>query len=154
MGYLKVNSSGFEPFKMYTHLYIYWFSSSSHFLNTHTVTNTYTHLYTRIYIHTHTKFTHTHTFTHTIIIIIIIPIALKGAVRDFYNLPTAPRTVSSMHALVQSCANHVQHIKCLSCATCRVPCGTKGQLSYQVWQSWNHIYLIFILLAESIENRR
>ena len=53
--------------------------------------------------------------------------------RFFYNLLTAPRTVSITHALVaraQSCANHVQHIERLSRVTCRVPRGTKGQLSY------------------------
>ena len=59
-------------------------------------------------------------------------IALKGAVQDFfYNLLTAPRTVSNTYALVgrtQSGTNHVQHIERLSRATCRVPRGTKGQL--------------------------
>ena len=41
--------------------------------------------------------------------------------RFFYNLLTAPRIVSNMHAQVaqaQSCANHVQHIERLSRATC------------------------------------
>ena len=65
--------------------------------------------------------------------IIIIIIAFKGAIRDFfYNLLTAPRTVSNMYTQVsraQSCANHVQHIERLSRATCSVPLGTKGQLS-------------------------
>ena len=56
------------------------------------------------------------------IIIIIIIIAFKGAVRDFYNLLAAPRTVSNTYAQVaktQSCENHVQHIeRCnMSCAT-------------------------------------
>ena len=54
-----------------------------------------------------------------IIIIIIIIIALKGAIRDFYNLLTAPRTVSHIYAQVaraQSRANHVQHIERLSSA--------------------------------------
>ena len=62
-------------------------------------------------------------------------IALKGGNRDFYNLLTAPRTVSNTYAQVaraQSRANHVQHIECLSRAACRVPHGTKGQVSYQV----------------------
>ena len=39
----------------------------------------------------------------------------------FNNLLTAPKTVSNMHAqvaLVQWCANHVQHIERLSRATC------------------------------------
>ena len=53
-----------------------------------------------------------------------------------------------------SCANHVQHIGRSSRATCRVPRGTKGQLSYYVWQSWNRIYLSFILLAETINWQR
>ena len=60
-----------------------------------------------------------------LIIIIIIIIAFKGAIRDFYKLLTAPRTVSNTHAQVaqaQSCANHVQHIEHLSHATCRVTC--------------------------------
>ena len=73
-------------------------------------------------------------------------IALKGAIRDFYNL-TAPRTVSNSYAEVawaQSCANHVQHIERLSRATCSVPRGTKGQLSYWVSQGWNGIYFSFL----------
>ena len=53
---------------------------------------------------------------------------------------------------VQSCANHVQHIECLSRATCRVPRGKKEQLNYNVWQSWNRIYLSLILLAEPLTN--
>ena len=60
-------------------------------------------------------------------------VALKYAVRDFFNLLTAPRTVSNTYAQVaraQSCANHVQYIECLSRAACHVPRGTKGQLSY------------------------
>ena len=43
----------------------------------------------------------------------------------FYNLLTAPRTVSNTYAQVaqaQSCPNHVQHIERLSRATCRVTC--------------------------------
>ena len=45
----------------------------------------------------------------------------------FYNLLTAPRTVSRTRALAaraQSSANHVQPIECISRATC-VPCYTK-----------------------------
>ena len=45
--------------------------------------------------------------------------------RLFYNLLTAPRTISNMYAQVawaQWCANHVQHIKHLSHATCRDTC--------------------------------
>ena len=65
-------------------------------------------------------------------VIMTMVIALKGAVRDFYNLLTAPRTVSYTYAQVtrvQSCTNHKQHINRLSRAAC-VPCGTKGQLCY------------------------
>ena len=57
--------------------------------------------------------------------IIIIIIAFKGAIQDFHNLLTAPRTVSNTYAQVaraQPCANHVQHIERLSRATCRVTC--------------------------------
>ena len=59
---------------------------------------------------------------------IMMIIALKGAIRDFDKLLTARRHVSNTYAQVaraQSCANHVQHIKCLSLATCRVPRGMK-----------------------------
>ena len=63
-------------------------------------------------------------------IMMIMIIALKGAIRDFYNLLTAPRTVSNAYALVaraQSCANHVQHIERSSRATWSVSLGTKGR---------------------------
>ena len=52
-------------------------------------------------------------------IIIIIIIALKGAIQDFFNLLTAPRTVSNMYKWprAQSCANHVQHIERISHAS-------------------------------------
>ena len=75
----------------------------------------------------------------------------KAQFEIFRSLLTAPPTVSNMYALVawaQLCVNHVQHIERLSRATCRVPRGTKGQLSYYVWQSLNRIYFSFILLAE------
>ena len=36
---------------------------------------------------------------------------------------------------------------------CYVPRGTKGQLNYWVWQSWNPIYLSFILLAEPLTDK-
>ena len=58
--------------------------------------------------------------------------AFKGAVRDFLQSPRYGRTVPNTYAQVakaQSCENHVQHIGCLSRATCCVPLGTKGQLS-------------------------
>ena len=41
-------------------------------------------------------------------------IALKGAMRDFYSLLTAPRTFSNTYtkvALAQSYANNLQHIE-------------------------------------------
>ena len=46
-----------------------------------------------------------------------------------------------------SSAYHVQ-------VSCYLPLGTKGQLSYSVWQSWNRIYLSFILLAEPLNRWR
>ena len=67
------------------------------------------------------------------LIMIIIVIALKGAFQDFYSLLTALQTVSNTHAHVaraQSCAMHVQHIDCFSCAACLVLRDVKGQLSY------------------------
>ena len=60
--------------------------------------------------------TTTTTTTTTTIIIIIIIIALKGAIRDFYNLLPARRTASNTYAQVvrtPSCVNHVQHIESL-----------------------------------------
>ena len=48
-------------------------------------------------------------------ILILIIIALKGAFRDFYNLLTAPRTVSNTHAQAvraQSCATRIALITC------------------------------------------
>ena len=75
---------------------------------------------------------------------------LKGAIRDFLNLLTAPWTVSNVGS-VQSCANHEQYIGRLSCATYRAtPRGTKGQLTYWVWQRWDCIHSIFKSLAETI----
>ena len=69
-----------------------------------------------------------------LMMIVIIMIAFKGAVRDlFYNLLTVQRTTSSTYAQVakvQSCANYVQHIECLSSAMSHVPLGMKGQLIY------------------------
>ena len=64
-----------------------------------------------------------------IIILMIVEIIMKDVNKDFYKLLTAPRTVSNTHAQVvrtQSCANHVQHVKRLSRATCRVPHGRDG----------------------------
>ena len=66
------------------------------------------------------------------IIIMIIIITLKGTIREFYDLLTAPRTAFNTYGQVaraQSCASHVQHIERLSDAACCVPRGTEGQLS-------------------------
>ena len=63
----------------------------------------------------------------------IIMIAFKGAVRDFLQSSHCASNCLHTYAQVakaQSYANHVQHIERLSRATCRVPLGTKGQLSY------------------------
>ena len=53
---------------------------------------------------------------------IMIIVTMRGAIREFfYNLLTAPRTVSNMYAQVartQSNGNHVQHIGSLSRAAC------------------------------------
>ena len=68
-----------------------------------------------------------------IVIIIKIIIALKGAIRDFYSLLTAPQTVSNTYTQVaraQSSAIQVQYIEHLSHATCCLLCGMKRQLSY------------------------
>ena len=46
-----------------------------------------------------------------------------------------------------SSVDHVQ-------VSCYVPRGTKEQLSYYVWKSWNRIYLSFILLAEPLNRWR
>ena len=57
-----------------------------------------------------------------IIMIVIIIITLKCAIRDFYNLFTAPQTVVNTYAQAtraQSCADHVQHTGRLSRATYR-----------------------------------
>ena len=74
----------------------------------------------------------------TITMITVIIIALKGAIRDFYNLLTAPRTVSSRGQGAMACkslATHRALIACsMSCATCK--------------KSSNRIYFSFILLAE------
>ena len=86
----------------------------------------------------------------------IITIAFKGAIQDFfffYNLLTAPRTVSNTYAQAArapSCANHVQHIERLSHATCRVTCHLVLRDSSAIKFDRVEIafYLSFILLAE------
>ena len=77
-------------------------------------------------------------------VVIIIIIAFKGAIRDFFNLLTAPQIVSNMYtqaARMQSCANHVQHIKRLSHATyvlCHVVRRGSSAIKY------NRAYIAFI----------
>ena len=56
-----------------------------------------------------------------IIIVEILMKRVKGAIRDFYHLLTAPRTVSNTYvpvARLQSCAIHFKHIRCLLHVTC------------------------------------
>ena len=51
------------------------------------------------------------------------------------SILNAPQSVSNMYCQVaraQLCANRAHHIGCLSCATCHVPGGIKGQLSCYV----------------------
>ena len=59
-----------------------------------------------------------------------------------------PRVRSSGQGAImcKSCVTH----QALSHATCCVPRGMKGQLSYQILQSLNCIYFCFILLAEPL----
>ena len=66
-------------------------------------------------------------------VVVTITIALKSTVQNFCGLLTVPWSVSNMYAQVakvQLCANHAQHIECLSPASCHMPPGTKGKLSY------------------------
>ena len=81
-------------------------------------------------------------------------IALKCTVRDFYNLLSAPQTVSNMYAResrMQSCANHVKHIA-LSHATCRAMCHEIGRDSSAIKFDRVEIAFIlpFILFAEPL----
>ena len=84
-------------------------------------------------------------------------IALEGGFRDFYDLLTAQRTVSNTYAQVaraRSCAkSRATHRARITCNSCYMPRGTKGQLTYDVWQSKNLIYFSFILLAEPLTKR-
>ena len=66
--------------------------------------------------------------------------------RFFYNLPTAPRTVSNMQAQVaraQPCENHVQHIERPSRATCRVTCHVVQKDSSAI--KFDRVYIAFTL---------
>ena len=49
------------------------------------------------------------------------------------------------------CKSHVTHRALIMCnMSCYVPRGMEGQLSCYIWQSWNCIYLSFVLLAEPL----
>ena len=53
------------------------------------------------------------------------------------------------------CKSRATHWALTTCSiSCYMPRGTNGHLSYLEWQSWNHIYLNFILLAEPLNRRR
>ena len=65
-----------------------------------------------------------------LMIIIILTVAWKGTVQDFVQFPHCANNIYALVAGAKPCANHVQHIEHLSCATCRVPLGRKGQFSY------------------------
>ena len=73
----------------------------------------------------------------------------------FYNLLTAPQTVSNTYA--RPGRNHLQ-IMCNTSSAYKyimsyyMSRGRKGQLSYEVWQGLNHIHLSFILLVEPLTN--
>ena len=86
----------------------------------------------------------------------MIIIAFKGAIRDFfYNLLTAPRTVSNTYVQVaraQPCANHVQHIERLSRASVMLRAtwyeGTAQLLSLTEVKSL--LFELYLLLAEPL----
>ena len=83
---------------------------------------------------------------------IIIMTAFKGADQDI--LLQSPQCASNCLQNVRSSGPGV--IVCKACAThrafitCNMSLGTKGQLSYWVWQNWNCIYFSAILLTETI----
>ena len=92
-------------------------------------------------------------------IIIIIIIVFKGAIRDFLQSPHSAANrlqhVRSSGPGAIVCKSRATHRALITCqVSCYVPFGTKGQLSYSVWQSWNRIYLSFILLAEPLNRWR
>ena len=94
-----------------------------------------------------------------VIITIIIIIAFKGAIRDFFqsshSAANCLQQVRSSGPGTIVCKSRAIHRALITCnMSCYVPLGTKGQLSYYVWHSWNRIYLSFILLAESLNRWR
>ena len=91
--------------------------------------------------------------------IIIIIIAVKGAIPDLLQSPHCTANClqhipsSSLGVIV--CKSRATHWALITCnMSCYMPRGTKGQLSYKVWQSWNRIYSSFILSAETINRSR
>ena len=93
----------------------------------------------------------------TVTMIIIIIIAFQGTIQDFWqSLHCSANCLQHIHSsgpgaiVCKSCATHWVLITCNM--SCYVPCGTKGQLSYKVWQSVNCIYFSCILLAEPFTN--
>ena len=76
-----------------------------------------------------------------------------------FTISSQRSELSPTHTLKWLGRNHVQIMCSTSNAyhvqvSCYVPLGTKGQLGYLVWQSWNRIYLSFILLAEPLNQWR
>ena len=77
----------------------------------------------------------------------------------FFTISSQRRELSPTCTLKWPGRNSVQ-ITCNTSSTYHVqvsynvPLGTKGQLSYSVWQSWNRIYMSFILLAEPLNRWR
>ena len=77
----------------------------------------------------------------------------------FFTISSQRRELSPTRTLEWPGRNRVQ-ITCNASSACQVqvscyvPLSTKGQLSYLVLQSWNCIYLSFILLAETLNRWR
>ena len=95
------------------------------------------------------------------VLFIIIIIAFKGAIQVcfflfFYNLLTAPQTVSNTYVQVaraQPCANHRALITCKCHVTCHLVRRDSSAIKLDSW-IWNCIYLSFILLAEPLHRWR
>ena len=89
-------------------------------------------------------------FPWFIIIIIITIITSKALFEIFYNLLTAPRTISNTYAQVaraQPCANHVQHTERLSRASVMIRAtwyeGTAQLLSLTEFKS--HLFELYFI---------
>ena len=90
-----------------------------------------------------------------IITIIIIIIAFTGAFRDFLQSLHCTRKrlqhVRSSGPGMIVCKSRATHRVLVMCnISCYVPRGTKGQLTYQVKQSLNLMFLSFILWDEPL----